>query len=256
MFRVPLPTYMWACNVVQMDAILARAQKIEDESFRIVKDNILRFHSTQPKLTAAQPAQILNSNVLIELLFYTPPSNDYLINRVVSAMTKQKIFQKNGETYEVGFAHVEISFPYDRDTLCANRDTNLSFSITQNSVAGFRERTFWREGYTALAISLPGAVYQRLFDICVEMSLSNIRFDKLGMYLAPYASRSYLEKRMDETHGTFCSKLIVCALQRAGVAPEVTSTLVPCQSTPSSLYLAMSKYFIPTNRFDGRQASV
>jgi hypothetical protein len=236
-----------------MDALLARAQTIEDASFRKVQKNILRFHDTRPSGKQLDVGKSSDSNVLIELLFYTPPSNDFMINRIVSAMTKQKMFKKNGESYDVGFAHVEISFPYDRDTLLANKDTNLSFSISQNTTAGFRERTYWREGYTALAISLSSCAYRRLFDVCADISRKNIGFDKVGMYLAPYASRSFLEKRTDEIHGTFCSKLIVNALQRAEIAPDATTSLFACESTPTSLYFALSAHFIPTQRFDTRQ---
>lgn len=238
-----------------MDAVLARAQAIDDQSFREVQRHILQYHSARPKAVHGKGAkQGPNPEVLVELLFYTPPSDDYMINRLVSKLTSRQLFKNNGESYRVAFAHVELSFPYDPDTMSLDKEKNLSFSITQNSVAGFRERTYWRDGYSALAISLSRCAYINLFNVCLEISSRNIQFDKLGMYLAPYASRSFLESRTDETTGTFCSKLIVCALQRANVAEEAMRGISACQSTPTSLYLALSEHFIPTKRFDTRSS--
>ena len=102
----------------------------------------------------------------------------------------------------------------------------------------------------AVAVPISGEQYRLLYYRCQVLATAEppIGFDKMGMYLAPVLPARVLRQRKDETHGTFCSKIIVRALQEARIAEPELAGLEACSVTPSMLYVRLSKYFVPTQR--------
>ena len=241
-------------RVRAMQALLARVETRQHAEAARAGQQLAAYCDTQA--AAAQSSAALAQRqadtrvVNIELLFYRPREDDFLINRAVSFATRQHQTLPSGERATFAYAHVEICFTYDPHTLRALHELNYSFSIVQGGTVSMRSRTNWRKEYVAVAVPISGEQYRQLYYRCQLLATAEppIGFDKMGMYLAPVLPAGVLRKRRDETHGTFCSKIIVRALQEARIAEPELAGLEPCCVTPSMLYVRLSKYFVPTQR--------
>ena len=236
-----------------MQALLAHVETRQHAEAARAGQQLAAYCDTRAAAAAAHgmaQRQTDTRVVNVELLFYRPRADDYLINRAVSFATREHEMLPSGERATFAYAHVEICFTYDPHTLRALHELNYSFSIVQGGTVTLRSRTNWRKEYVAVAVPISGEQYRLLYYHCQVLATADppIGFDKMGMYLAPLLPARVLRQRRDETHGTFCSKIIVRALQEARIAePELTG-LEPSCVTPSMLYVRLRKYFVPTQR--------
>jgi len=176
------------------------------------------------------------SQKFIDMMYYAPRPNDYLINRLVASATAKTEIVDTGEEKTVNFSHVEISFPCDDTDQYFDNDKTMGFSIVQNSTVYFRLKS-WREEYTAIRMYVDSMVYAKLYQTCVLLSLQNIKFDSFAMYSAILLPADVLKRRTREHHGTYCSKIITEVLQQFAIGGPIFATAVACQSTPSLLYM-------------------
>jgi len=171
----------------------------------------------------------------IDLMFYTPPETDAIINRLVAYATKESEYQASGEETYSEFAHVEISFHVNVRNEIFDENKFMAFSITQNSNVFFRLK-YWRKEYTALRIVVSDEVYCKLYNTCASLALQKIKFDQFAMYSGTVAPESMVKNRSRQEHGTFCSKVIAEVLQEHNIGPSRMKDLLPYRSTPSLLY--------------------
>lgn len=236
-----------------MQALLARVETRQHAEAARAGQRLAAYCESQVAAAAAQDIAHRQTDtrvVSVELLFYCPRPDDYLINRAVSYATREHQTLPSGERATYAYAHVEICFTYDPHTLRALDDLNYSFSIVQDGTVSLRSRTKWRKEYVAVAVPISGEQYRLLYYRCQVLATADppIGFDKMGMYLAPLLPARILRRRRDETHGTFCSKIIVRALQEARIAEPELASLEPGCVTPSMLYARLRPYFVPTQR--------
>ena len=171
----------------------------------------------------------------VDLMFYTPPKNDVIINRFVAYATKQSEYKVTGEETFSEFAHVEISFHVDLDNKPFEANKFMGFSITQKSKVYFRLK-YWRPEYTPLRIVVSEDAFCSLFKLCKFIAVQNIKFDSVGMYTGTIAPEHMVKDRSRHEHGTFCSKIITEVLQECGVGTPAMKMLLPHRSTPSLIY--------------------
>ena len=179
----------------------------------------------------------------LQLMFYSPPVDDDIRNRLVAWATALPTYTNAGERDLHRVAHVELSFPTMLDGSRFSVGRTGAFSIVQNSKVFFREKR-WRAGYSGVTFFVGSEQYMRLFMLCVELAGAGIAFDAFGMYASHFAPRALLERRQRHTEGTFCSRIITEVLQEAGVCPEKFGDLVPATTTPCRLYMAVRSHGI------------
>ena len=145
--------------------------------------------------------------------------DDDRVNRLTACVSRNK------------FCHAELVF-----------DKGVSFSVQSGRVAGLRARTLSNPHYELVPLLVSGREYRLCFQFCVNASQKGMGFDSRGMYCSffrPGASCGCCCDRPSEAEGvTFCSKIIVEALQFGGVSEA--DRLVPSSTTPSRLYDAVS----------------
>ena len=236
-----------------MDALLARVGAREHAEAVAAHKQLAAFCERKAAAEASQYAQRYQAatrTVSVELLFYRPRKDDFLINRAVSFATREHAECADGSRETIAYAHVEICFTYDPHTLQPLQGVNYSFSIVQGGTVSLRTRTHWRSEYVAVAVPITSEQYARLYARCHALANASppIGFDKVGMYLAPLMPARVLRERLDETHGTFCSKIIVRAFKEAGVAEAELAHLEACCCTPAKLYHCLRVHFVPTHR--------
>lgn len=127
----------------------------------------------------------------LRLMFYSPPANDDVRNRLVAWATALPQYTVDGERVLQHIAHVELAFPTLPDGSAWAPGRTAGFSIVQKGTVFFREKR-WREGYLGVSIWVPAAVYTALFARCIELSEQNIKFDVVGMYSSHFAPRAVL----------------------------------------------------------------
>jgi hypothetical protein len=234
-----------------MQALLAHVETRQHAEAARAGQQLAAYCDAQAGAAGASAQRQPDTRVVnVQLLFYRPREDDYLINRAVSFATRQHQTLPSGERATFAYAHVEICFTYDPHTLRALHELNYSFSIVQGGTVSLRSRTNWRKEYVAVAVPVSGEQYRLLYYHCQMLATADppIGFDKVGMYLAALLPARVLRQRRDETHGTFCSKIIVRALKEARIAEPELAGLEPCCVTPSMLYVGLSKYFVPAQR--------
>lgn len=233
-----------------------------DELVSIVKHNraqvshetarcIQEYHSAQVRLAAQEPRAPTTERIVnIELYFYKPHAADYAINRAVAWATGQRVTDGAGRTVSYAFAHVELCFGFDPTDGRRLQGENYSFSIAQGTSVYLRRRERWRVEYMAVAVPVAFSTYQALWVRCRSLACRQppIAFDKLGMYLAFVGPAPLLEARVDEVHGTFCSKIIVRVLKECHVLDAELAHIHPCTATPTSVFCAVQNRCIPTAR--------
>jgi hypothetical protein len=177
---------------------------------------------------AALPYQKISDRSKVVTLAFLRPSpddydsaRDYCTNRLTACFSRH------------GFCHVELVF-----------DGGMAFSIYDNGAgAALRARTLSNPNYELVPLSVTGAEYRACLQFCSNLSQKAVGFDSLGMYCAPLRAGlpcglcACFERTSERAGKTFCSKVIVEAMQFAGV-PEVDG-LTPSAATPSSLYAAV-----------------
>jgi len=176
------------------------------------------------------------SQKFIDMMYYAPRTDDYLINRFVASATAKTEIVDTGEEKTVNFCHVEMSFPCDDTDQYFDNNKTMGFSIVQNSTVYFRLKS-WREEYTAIRMYVDSMVYAKLYQTCALLSLQNIKFDSFAMYSAILLPADLLKRRTREHHGTYCSKIITKVLQQFAIGGPILAAAVACQSTPSLLYM-------------------
>ena len=233
-----------------MDTLLRQVQARTEAEHERVGQSLRLYSEVVGSTPAPAPPPSLGPLLNVELYFYEPRPDDYAINRAVAFLTREKVgcVQSSAKLY--GFAHVELCFsynPYDGTRL---RGQNYSFSIAQGTNVYLRYRERWRNEYVAVAFPVSMHQYRALWERCLALSSLQppIGFDKLGMYLALFAPASLLMRRVDEVHGTFCSKIVLRVLQECQVYAEDLAGLHPSTATPTQLFLALQTRCIPTAR--------
>ena len=176
------------------------------------------------------------SEKFIDMMYYVPRAEDYLINRLVASATAKTEIVDTGEEKSVHFSHVEMSFPCDDHNKYFDNDKTMGFSIVQKGTVYFRLKS-WRDEYIAIRIYLDAAIYIKMYQTCVLLALQNIKFDSFAMYAAVLLPADVLRLRTREQHGTYCSKIITEVLQQFSVGGPVLAASVACQSTPNLLYM-------------------
>ena len=189
-------------------------------------------------MSSAKNVQETGSRKL-QLMFYVPPDDDFLVNRLVAWATAEKTYTHRGNSELQRFAHVELSFdddPNGSGKLDPHR--TLAFSIVQNSTVFFQFKS-WRESYVAVTLMVSHEQYAWLFTRCLELSQQKIAFDSFGMYASHFAPSAVLTRRTREEHGTFCSRIITEVLQEAGIGGKAVEALVPAATTPCKLFVSV-----------------
>lgn len=150
----------------------------------------------------------------LSLAFLRPPSDDRLMNRLTASASRH------------GICHVELIF-----------EGNLAFSIYHDSTPFLKQRTMSNPNYEFVSLSVSHQEYRAALQFCRSSVADGYAFDNRGMLLASVHPGACAEKSSSAVGKTFCSKIIVEALQFADV-PEVGG-LCPSASTPSGLYAAV-----------------
>jgi hypothetical protein len=147
------------------------------------------------------------------------PDDDDGLNRLTVCVSRHK------------FCHVELIF-----------DGGVSFSIQAGRTAGLRARTLSNPHYELVPLLVSGRAYRLCFQFCVSASRNDLGFDSRGMYCSFFrlgaSCGCCCDRPSDAVGATFCSKIIVEALQHGGVSEA--DRLVPSSTTPSRLYEAVS----------------
>lgn len=232
-----------------MAAAVARADGDEDPDSDTTRD----VRATFAGLVALRKTHNMFSREVreLQLMFYSPPADDDIRNRLVAWATALPTYTNDGERDLYRVAHVELSFPTMIDGSRFASGRTGAFSIVQNSKVFFRDKR-WRAGYSGVTFLVDSERYARLFMRCVELAGSAIPFDAFGMYASHFAPRALLEKRGRHTHGTFCSRIITEVIQEAEVCPERFASLVPATTTPCRLYMAVRSHGIVQGRETGQ----
>jgi hypothetical protein len=154
---------------------------------------------------------------IITIAFLQPGPNNPLFNKLVAQVS------------EFPICHVELVF-----------EDSMSFSIFSDTDLFFRQRSFANPDYILISLSVSPTEYFATYKFCSNAAQQNIKFSNIAMVAAYFQPRACpcLNTTPSQHLGyTFCSKIIVEALQFGGVA-EVDD-LTPCVTTPSSLYAAI-----------------
>ena len=114
-----------------MDGLLQELQNIDtqtkdsfvaDLSYNFTKEQSIAPHRHEP----SEPVTFVN------LMFYEPSADDYVINKIVARQTAQPYYTGDGRRKFTNYAHVELCFQFD---VTGNRFENngcMGFSITQH----------------------------------------------------------------------------------------------------------------------------
>jgi len=156
----------------------------------------------------------------------------------VAGLTGQSIYTAKGDVSDVRYAHVEISFPTNINGVRFANNESMGVSITQNSCVYMRLKS-WRKEYHARQLQVETPIYNGLFRECARLAGMDIKFDRVGMYAGGVMPASVMGVRTRESHGTFCSKIIVEVLQQFRVGGMHMQQLIPCTSNPNSMYMAL-----------------
>lgn len=150
----------------------------------------------------------------LTLAFLRPPSDDRCMNRLTACASKH------------GICHVELVF-----------DGGLAFSIYEDRSLFLRQRSMANPGYELVSLAVSQKEYKAALQFCRSAVAEVYTFDDMGMYLATVHPGRCMEKSSATVGKTFCSKIIVEALQYADV--EEVEHLSPSAMTPSRLYEAV-----------------
>lgn len=212
---------------------------------------IQHYHQQRTLSEDHEPQQPTAEKIVnIDLYFYKPHATDYMINRAVAWATGRKVLSNTGQSVSYAFAHVELCFGYNPHDGTLMKAENYSFSIAQGTTVYLRRRERWRAEYMAVAVPITLSKYQALWNRCYSIASMQppIAFDKLGMYLAFVGPAPLLEARVDEVHGTFCSKIVVRVLKECHVLDAELVHVRACTATPTSIFCAVRARCIPTAR--------
>lgn len=216
-----------------MDGLLQELQNIDtqtkdsfvaDLSYNFTKEQSIAPHRHEP----SEPVTFVN------LMFYEPSADDYVINKIVARQTAQPYYTGDGRRKFTNYAHVELCFQFD---VTGNRFENngcMGFSITQHSML-YMKHKMWRSEYQCFPLYMPQSKYQALYRLCTQLAEENIGFDRVGMYGGQFLPISMMRCRCRRVYGTFCSKIIVEVLQECEVGGEKIKDLEPCLASPNSL---------------------
>lgn len=153
----------------------------------------------------------------IRICFYEPrANNEHPINIMAASIGSMFL----GKEYWV--SHCEILF--EDDYAC---------SIFAGECVFFRRRTYSNPFYKVKAFTVGDEQYRVMYGYCQLMADEGIPFSNLKMTCAPMFG---FFKGMN---ATFCSELVVRALQRGGV--EFAKRLDPSRTTPSRLLYSMNR---------------
>lgn len=161
---------------------------------------------------------------VVHLLFLVPDrQKDAPMNLATAAV--------GGAFHGDGFCHTELCIPHPIG------HGYQSCSIYQGEcVSVTQSKTFANPGYVVHSIAVSAAELRRIRAFVAEQVKDQTPFDLWGMYLAllPFPIRCPSDAR-----GTFCSKLVVEALQAGGI--ECVQGHNPNLVSPSKLYKILCK---------------
>jgi hypothetical protein len=156
---------------------------------------------------------------VITLAFLRPrPDDKDWVNRLVARVSRY------------GISHCELVF-----------EDNMAFSIFAGEPLFFKYRTFSNPDYELVSLYVSHVEYASAYAFCQQAVDYNIGFTDVGMvacYFQPKRCPCINTGSSLYVGHTFCSKIVTEALQFACI-PEVQH-LVPCTTTPSCLYDAVS----------------
>ena len=248
----------FVCVVIVMESVLQNLQIYNDNRTRIGRENCLRAALGDCDSTTDKTADFTLKNLEankqsshhgfreLQFMFYIPPDDDDIRNRMVAWATAEVKYSSVGERYLQKIAHVELSFATFPDGTHFSTNKTAGFSINQGSFVFFREKS-WRKGYIVVTILIPSDKYVRLFQKCAALSQEKIKFDAFGMYASHFAPRDLLTRRTRETHGTFCSRIITEILQEEEICMGFFGNLTPAVTTPCKLYMCIDSDRVQRN---------
>lgn len=153
---------------------------------------------------------------ILTAAFLFPGPYDPPFNQFVAKVSKNKC------------CHVELVF-----------EDEMAFSIFKGSNLFFKPRSFSNPEYQLISLFVTPAEYTAAYSFCKMAHSHEIGFTDVGMVAAYLQQCPVINTAPTYEAGyTFCSKVVTEAMQVGGVS-EVEH-LVPCMTTPSSLYDALS----------------
>ena len=224
-----------------MDKILKDVTKIKNGNKTELSKKLLLSILSEEIIQEQTPKKNKECNeVALHIMFYRPADDDFMINRAVAILSREKVFTDDGLNTYTHFAHVELSFPLSVTLEQFKDNQTMAFSITQTQNVFFRLKD-WRVQYHKVSIFVTSEKYIKLYRICQEITSQNIHFDRYGMYFASVAPLYIIKTRTREEHGTFCSKIIIEVIQEAGILDDIFGNIHACQCTPSFIFKILQK---------------
>jgi hypothetical protein len=156
----------------------------------------------------------IRQRILTVAFLFPDSKHNPALNIIVAGLSKHKT------------CHVELVFEDD-----------IAFSIFAGSNLFFKLRSFSNPDYALIPLSIPNDEYTKIYNFCQSAATHDIVFSDFGMILSRLQPKNcpFINTAPSVQLGhTFCSKIVVEALQFAGT-PEVEH-LIPCTTTPSCLY--------------------
>ena len=146
----------------------------------------------------------------ITLAFYRPTSSDeHWINKLAQVLSGD-------------FTHVEMVF---RDPKSGKH--NLASFIYQGETCGFRPKTYGRTSWSFKSIQVSADQAKKMREFAKSVADKNIPFNKYGLVRAA----TPFPRPTDHTC-YFCSELVVCTFQTAGLF----LTAIPSTVSPTDLW--------------------
>ena len=151
---------------------------------------------------------------MLTLAFLQPAPEDHWVNRLAARVSA------------FPFCHVELYF----------ESIQQSFSIMWGETAGFRTKNLSNPNYTLISLSVSAREYDTCLEFCRTTASQGLVFDDRGMWSSWFTPvfACCQEPTSQQKGSTFCSKIILEALQFAGL-PEI-ERLHPSVATPSRIY--------------------
>jgi len=150
---------------------------------------------------------------ILTLAFLRPGPDDHWVNRLAARVSAHP------------FCHVELYF----------EGLQQSFSVMWGETAGFRAKNLSNPNYTLVSLSVTAKEHDSCLEFCRSVCTQQLVFDDRGMWASWFPTLGCCGEPTSQQVGrTFCSKIVVEALQFGGV--REVENLRPAVATPSRLY--------------------
>lgn len=165
----------------------------------------------------------MDSHKQLTLAFLTPGSDDHWVNRA-AALTSR------------GYCHAELIF--DSHT-APHTNKSLAFSVQTGESVRLKGKSFKNPRYEFVTLMVTPEEYDAALQFASTASQRNLTFSNLDMTLSLVHPGACTHRSSTAMGRSFCSKIIVEALQAAG-CPEAT-LICPSSTTPGSLHAVVSE---------------